>query len=377
VRKFIHLLMILLIIIPLVLLAGCWGPKEVTVSVLVQESGPNSPPHSKWIWNVVSLAADEWNSEPMNKIKIKLDKVEHPSTPEGIKNTYNNVIKGKKPVAILGSPYSNVVFTLMEDIAESKIPYLTAATNEKITKSGNKAVFRVVTHDKTACKIAIKYVVNVLEKKKLAVLYTDNVFGQGAKDSIVEVASEMGGRVVKSLPYKPGGDKVDVRNQIEELKETDAEFLLIWPDVGEGVPILAQIKEKQYTIPFMVRNGILNLYADNLFSEIHNDSYLSLDFFRTAENMEWVVKVETKYGKDHVHFIPAAYYDGANILFNAIKSVSGKITPNSVREQLRKITYSGVLGDYRFDENGDSLKSSFIVQIKEERPELVKIEISE
>lgn len=89
-------------------------------------------------------------------------------------------------------------------------------------------------------------------------------------------------------------------------------------------------------------------------------------------NKELSDKIESRFGEPVVYPL-FAYFDSANMLYNAIE----KVGPSSedIKRELKSQPYQGIVGKYQFDDEGNSLNQVYITQIQNGKLKLAKIEM--
>lgn len=320
-------------------------------------------------WNGAWMAAEEWNNTPNREMKIKLEKVVYGTEPEDQKIQYDKMIEENKPVAVLGSMYGHVTVNIKENISKAGIPYLTGASTVQVTENNDGNIFRIRTDDKVVINNITKYLANTLGKKKIALLYTDGPYGMGAKDILLESAKKYEVAITKLLPY--GDSSKDLSTQIKELKESDAEFLLVWALPTEVPEIIEEMEKDNLKIPFI---GSISFYPTEQgvsLPSFVNGNYVAIDYIPKDTDKEWSDKVETRFGNYVVYPIFATYYDAVKMLCTAIEKVD--TDSEDIKKELKNQPYQGIVGKYEFDDGGDSLNQIYITQIKDGKLQFSKI----
>lgn len=321
-------------------------------------------------WNGALMATEEWNNAADGKVKIKLEKVVYSSDPEAQKAVYDKMIKEKKPAAVLGSMYGHVTVNIKDNISKAGIPYLTGASTVAVTENNDGNIFRIRTDDKVVITNIVKYLSSDLNKKKIALLYTDGPYGAGAKEILEEAAGEYGVSNAGLFPY--GNNSKDLSTQVNELKKSDAEFLIIWALPAEVPSIIDAMEKNSLDVPFIssisfypTENGV------SLPSSV-DGNYVAIDYIPKDTDREWADRVESQYGEYVVYPLFATYYDAAKMLYTAIEKVG--TDSGNIKEALKSQPYEGIVGKYQFDGKGDFLEQIYITQIKNGKLEFDRIE---
>lgn len=201
-----------------------------------------------------------------------------------------------------------------------------------------------------------RYAVQVLGKKKIAVLYINNDWGIATKDYFVNPAKEMGAEILA----------------IESFFETDKDFtgvltklrgykpdLLYVPSMYNEMALIAKQREKLGWTDVLL-SGPGSLYSPKLL-EIGGSSvnglYTSAVFFPKdpqPEVQKFVKGYEEKY-KATPNMFAAIAYDGINLMAEVIRKAG--IDRKAIRDELAKTkNFQGVTGKITFTDQRDVIK---------------------
>lgn len=243
----------LLIISVLVLtgiLTGCGGAKDsdtIKVGYLVHVTGDSA------LWGISEkngaiIAAEEIN-EAGGILGKKLDLAFYDGRGNSADsvNAVKKAIQQDKVVAMLGSNLSGPTIAVGPICESGKTPQIASfATNPDVTIDDKGNVkpwsFRLCFTDSYQGKLIADYAMDKLGKKKAAVLYdVTNDYSTGLADFFIERFEEKGGNVVAKLSFRTGD--VDFRAQLSEIKQKDAEILLLPNGYKEIALIAKQAKD--------------------------------------------------------------------------------------------------------------------------------------
>lgn len=232
---------------------------------------------------------------------------------------------------------------------------LIGASAPALTKVGDY-IFRNYPSDAFQGKFAAEFVYNTLGKKKTAVIFVKNDWGQGIRDVFVERYKQLGGEIV----YDEGvvQDATDLRTQITKAKTANPEILYFPVYPQNGVAGLKQIKQLGLTATVVggdafVEKTIIELPEAEgvLYTEgkINNP-----DGFQT--------KVKQLTGKNTNIITPYAY-DAIKILARVMEKVG--TNQKAIRDELAKTVYrdSIAVPVVEFDANGDLKAADFAVKV--------------
>ena len=192
--------------------------------------------------NAVKLAADEINAKGgvLGK-KIELVIYDYKSRPEDAVNAARRLIDHDKVVAILGSAASGANIATAPLVTRAGIPQIgTLSTNPLVTvdESGNVRpyMFRICFIDPYQGRLIGYFAAKELGKKKAAILYdVGSDYSHGLREHFISSYEEFGGTVVAEHAFR-GGQDVDFRAQLTQIKQTDAEILVL-PNIGKDLAL--------------------------------------------------------------------------------------------------------------------------------------------
>ncbi len=196
-----------------------------------------------------------------------------------------------------------------------------------------------------------------LEKGKRAVVLSEqSAFSTDLKNLFIEEYKKRGGTVVNNQEY-PQGAK-DYRSQISKMLAEKPEVVVLIPNgPATGIPALKQFRELGYK----------NVFVGNLFGgsievqsipEAQGMIYVSDPIIAEGSaKKELFDKYKANFGEyPDLEWATGASYDAVYILKQAFEAVGDD--PTKVKDYLYKMPeFTGILGAYRFDSNGDMTKS--------------------
>ncbi|MDP6293289.1 MAG: ABC transporter substrate-binding protein [Candidatus Woesearchaeota archaeon] len=246
-----------------------------------------------------------------------------------------------KILSVVCSEENLVVAPLAE--ANKVLQYSAWPTHADISHAGDY-IFRNGYSDADTAEVAAK----LLQQHDTAgMLYEQTGYPEGIKRTLVELLPDV---VVEGY----GVDAVDMRTQITKLIAQDVGAIFLNPNTpASGLAALQQIREL----------GFEGAIYGNYFG-----GYAAVKDYPEAKGMQYVAdplvpdsplkdqlwqRYEERYGEEPgFEFAAAARYDAAMILFQALREVGDD--PDKLRDWLYAMPdYTGMLGTYHFDENGD------------------------
>ena len=233
-----------------------------------------------------------------------------------------------------------------------------AASAPRLTKVGDN-IFRVYPSDAVQGKVGAEFIYNKLGKKKVAVIYVENDWGEGIQGVFIKRFKELGGQVVYT-----GGilqTDTDLRTEITKAKESGAEALYSPVFPNNATAGFKQMKEMGFRIPIV---GGDSFNGEEVVGSGYADGGIyTVPKVNLPENFKRKIKNLSGFANLKVSVAAPLGYDGIKIMSLAIKDAHS-IDKENVKQELVKIKYHGVSSPMiEFDENGDLKTPIFEVKV--------------
>ena len=354
----IGIIIIIVIVVLVVVFSGEKGEKEtIKIGVILPLTGEAASAGENSLAGIV-LAVKEVNDKGgILGRKIELIIEDDKCSSEGV-NAMNKLINIDKVVAVLGPACSASGGPALPIVQENKIPAVITASAPHLTKIGDY-IFRVYPSDTFQGEFAAEYIFNELEKKKVAVIYVKNDWGQGLRDVFVQKFKELGGEIISDDAVTQ--ETKDFRTQLTKIKSSEAEILYFPVYPANGIAAFKQIKELGFDIPVI---GADSFSWEEVIKSDYGDGILfTLAKFDTPEDFKSKINSLSGYENLEVMYAAPLYYDAAKVMLEAIEK-AGKLDKQSIRDALARTSYKGVsLPLIEFDDNGDIKTAVYEVQI--------------
>jgi len=287
--------------------------------------------------------------------------------PNGAINAVNKLMQvGKVPVMI-GPHYSVTQMATQKTYCNGKVVSLTGGTSVAITHSGCNYVIRTRSDDDVQAKALIAYAQKELKAgEKTAIFYANDDFGKSGQARVVAQMASLGLKPVAVESHNPS-DK-DYSAQLAKLQKAGAELVILWAHDTDAALILRQAK--QFGLPFKFAGAVLSEEAFLKLAGSAAEGSMSASYFVPTDPnpavQAFVKKYEAKY-RMAPDVWSATYYD-ATIL--AARAINEARSPDveKIREAFSRVSYSGLLADYKCDKAGDCNRQVNIVEIKGGQP---------
>ncbi|MET3130960.1 branched-chain amino acid transport system substrate-binding protein [Oxalobacteraceae bacterium GrIS 1.11] len=313
--------------------------------------------------NGVALALEEINQAGgVLGRPLKVDIEDNQSTNPGSVLALSKLVGGGNVVAIITSIRSTQTLAIMPKIIRAGIPAMVGGTDYTLTHANNPWIFRARPHDGYSAKVIADFGVNILKKKKWAIVHSTEAFGIGGKDRLIDALKKFD--ITPLLIQGVNNNTQDYTPAALAIKKSDidivATYLASPSDVGNFALLLRQsgvdrvlIGSPSVTGVAAVRIGAAALY----------DSYSINDYVAESnpQAQAYATKYKAKWGIEPDLYSSWAY-DAVHILALAMKNANST-NPEALRKAILAIRgYKGVEGTYNYDQNGDGVHGYNVVK---------------
>ncbi|MBN2869616.1 MAG: DctP family TRAP transporter solute-binding subunit [Campylobacterales bacterium] len=262
----------------------------------------------------------------------------------------------KDVIAILGGVQSGIETGSIQEARRAAVPYLIPwATAAELTdpSPAPNVVFRISANDRDAVAFMGEYLLR--RYRSPAVLYENSVWGRGALARMEEISSERGRVLADAVVFNIA--QQDFKNEIERLKRSRADSLLLIANSTEAIGILNTLDRQDVRLPIVSHWGITNnRFFEEAFGALKRTDLRFLQTFSfQAPRSEKSALLAHRYLKRYDLPSPEAIqapvgvaqaYDLVHLLVLAIKK-AGSTDREAVRRALEKLPpYEGAVRRY-------------------------------
>jgi branched-chain amino acid transport system substrate-binding protein len=337
------------------------GP--IKIAVVDAQSGQLSS-LGQWEWKGAKLAADEWNAKGgIDGRKIQLQLFDDQGDPTVGTNVARK-IASEGFVAMIGTAESAVTVAMIPTLQQAKIPNITSGQSPAIAATKSPFAFYNGPTSNTYDETLAKYLVDDKGLKKIALISNNGSYGKGERDAFTKALADRGITPVDDQVVTT--DQKDFSAALTSIRQKEPEVLFVGSEEVEAGLIVKQAKELgiNATIAGAAPMGtpvyLETAGAANAEGTVVSSPYLSNE---TDDASRSFAKAYQKAHGEEAELHGAKAYDGANIIFTALKSSKGA-TGQKLADAIRATKYDGLLGDFTFDESGVGIHATSIGVIK-------------
>ncbi|MEZ5844392.1 MAG: ABC transporter substrate-binding protein [Hyphomicrobiaceae bacterium] len=281
-----------------------------------------------------------------------------------------------KPYAVLGPVYSGSIKVTAQLTSEAGVTNVIGGEAAELTQMGLKTLIRTSFGQHLSMPKIAAYMANDLKAKNVAVVWVNNDFGKGGRDTIIKQLTARGVKIAGDLSTEPA--QVDFAADVAKLKATKADAVFIYLHEEESARILKEIQKAGLKLPLIGETTLLNQKVIELAGSAANGVRGHVGLSADAP-----IDPIRKFRKDFMakyNYIPD---------HNAMKGYLGIYTIKAGTEKMGKLDSKGLAGalkglsisaakqpgmlmDVAIDQNGDLDRISFLAEVSNGKTAITK-----
>ena len=271
-------------------------------------------------------------------------------------------------VAVIGHVYSGTTLAAapVYGAGAIPIPVITPSSSAPEVAQAGRHVFRLCPTDLEHGAALATWIRSGLQLTRAAVLYLNNPYGRGVRQSFVTRFAALGGVILESDPYL--GDSPDVGTYLERIKaDGQAELLVVAGNRTEALSVLNQARERGIMLPVFGGDGLEGLEQDGAIAEGVTLTAAYFPTVDTPQNQRFVRTFLAKYpGSVPPNQPAAAAYDAVYLLRDVIGAAG--VNRRAIITALTTLgsdipPHQGVTGILAYDGAGDLARMPVLIGV--------------
>ncbi|MEX8495241.1 ABC transporter substrate-binding protein [Sphaerotilus sp.] len=279
--------------------------------------------------------------------------------------------------AVFGPVFSGSILVSMAETRRAEIPNFTGGEAASITKQGNPYIFRTSFTQDTAMPKVARYIANGLKAKTIALIYINNDYGKGGRESLMKSLEPLGVKVIADVSTDQG--QIDFSAPVLKAKQSNADAVFVYTNEEESARALKELRKQGVTKPIVGETTLVGQKVIELAGDAANGAVAHVGLTVDAPNPQ-MLKFKAKFYQEYKYITDhngIKGYTGIYLLKAAIEKV-GKLDRKAVAQALHGLKVSaakhpGVIMDVSIDANGDLDRESFLVEAKNGKQEIKEI----
>jgi branched-chain amino acid transport system substrate-binding protein len=271
------------------------------------------------------------------------------------------------PYVVIGPVFSGSVLVDMALTQRAEIPEIVGGEAAAITQKGDPYVFRTSFGQQFSMPKIANYIRDGIKAKSVAVLWVNNDFGKGGRDTFVKEMAARNIKVAADIPTESG--QVDFSADVVRVKAANADAIFVYLNEEESARLLREAKRQGIKAPLIGETTLLGQkvidLAQGAAEGVRGHVGLTVEApVPAVREFAERFKARFKYVCDHngIKGYTAVY------IIKHVSEKMGKFDSKLFAKTLHGLTISpkdepGVLMEATFDEHGDIDRESFLGEV--------------
>jgi branched-chain amino acid transport system substrate-binding protein len=325
--------------------------------------------------NGAKLAAKEINAAGgILGRKVDYTSADTQSNPQIAKALSQKAVDDKVYV-VMGPVFSGSIIVSMAETRKAEIPNFTGGEAASITQQGNPYVFRTSFTQTTAMPKVARYLANDLKAKSVAIVWVNNDFGKGGRDTMAKELEKAGVKIAADISTDPG--QVDFSGAVLKAKQSNADALFAYTNEEESARLLRELRKQGYDKPVVGETTLTGQKVIELAGEAANGAVAHVGLTADAPQPQikaFDQKYQAEYKSKGDHNALKGY--SAMYMVKVLTEKLGKVDSKAFANAMHGAKFTvkdnpGVLLDVTFDANGDLDRESFMTKVVNGKQEVI------
>ena len=356
--------------------ASAQGQQTVNMPIVIELSGAGAVSGTNFRDGAV-LAIDEINAKGgILGRKISAPQSDTQSNPGVSRAQVQKAIDGN-PYVILGPVFSGSVKVNMILAQQAEVPQFTGAEAADITQMGNDYIFRTSFGQQMSMPKIANYIRDVLKAKTVAVLWVNNDFGKGGRDTFAKEMAARNIRIVADVSTESG--QVDFAADVVKVKGAGADAIFVYTNEEESARFLREARKQGVKTPLIGETTLLGQKVIDLAGEAANGAKGHVGLTVDAP-IPAVQAFRDKFQK-RFNYLPDHNGIKGYTAVYAVKHATeknGKFDRKLLARTMKGLTIKpeqepGILMEATWDAKGDIDRISFLAEVVDGKQKIVQI----
>jgi branched-chain amino acid transport system substrate-binding protein len=295
------------------------------------------------------------------EMRINAEVVDTGVAPEGAVNALERAASRGPATAVVASMLGTQMLAMLPVAKEHRLPLVTVSGTAEITRMNNPYVFRFFPGDEVTKVAHVRYAVEELGKRRIALIYQTTAYGQSGRRQIVENMKARG-----LSPVFEEGLEVQIRDMLPVLSKARAanpDVLFIHLHAGPTALLIRQAAAMGLRLPIVAGSAMhqpptAELLEPGELAGVCAEANASPVSGGSAGIERFVRQYRAEFNTEPDGFA-LGQYDGVMMVLDAV--AKGARSAEDVRQALSARRYEGLAMTYRSDGTGNMAHSAVIV----------------
>jgi branched-chain amino acid transport system substrate-binding protein len=356
--------------------ASATAQQTVNMPIVIELSGAGAVSGTNFRDGAV-LAIDEINAKGgILGRKISAPQSDTQSNP-GVSRAQVQKAIDSNPYVILGPVFSGSVKVNMILAQQAEVPQFTGAEAADITQMGNPYIFRTSFGQQMSMPKIANYIRDSLKAKTVAVVWVNNDFGKGGRDTFTKEMAARNIKVVADISTESG--QVDFAADVVKAKSANADAIFVYTNEEESARFLREARKQGVNKPLIGETTLLGQKVIELAGDAANGARGHVGLTVDAP-VAAVLAFREKFYKRYKYLPDHNGIKGYTAVY-AVKHATekiGKFDRKLLAKTMHGLTIRpeqepGILMEATWDNNGDIDRISFLAEVVDGKQKVVQV----
>lgn len=355
---------------------GAQAEDTVKLANVIELSGNGAAIGTNWT-DAVEMAVEEINAAGgILGRKIVVTNYDTQSTP-GTSRAQLQKALDDEPYVVLGPIFSSSTRVNMALTERAGIPQIVGSEAASITQQGHPTIFRTSFGQAMGMPKLVKYLKDKVQAKKVAIIYTNDEWGKGGRNTAKELMEKAGIEVVADVSSEV--QQVDFSAEVLKVRNAQADAIFAYCLEEESARFLNELRKQGYDGPLIGETTLISQKVIDLSGANANGAkgHVGLTASAPVPSLEeFGRKFMERTGRETDHNGIKGYL--AVYVVKEVTERMGEFNQAKFAETLRGASITtedepGVLLDIHYDMTGDVDRASFLVEVVDGQQKVVEV----
>jgi len=294
-------------------------------------------------------------------VKITSEVTDTGASPEGATTALERALSRGKVSAVVASMLGTQMLAMLPVALENKVPLATVSGTADITEKNNPYVFRFFPGDAVAKGAHVRYVLEELKKKRVALVYQTTAYGQSGRRHIVELLKKAG--IDPVMEEALDVSIKDMSPVLGKVQVANPEVIMLHLHGGPSALFIKQAAAAKVNLPIVAGSGLsqpstVALVEPAELRGVCAETNASPVAGGTPEMDKFLAQYRAEYKTEPDGFA-VGQYDATSMIIDAV--AKGAKTPEDIRKALASESYKGIAMTYKSDGKGNMANSAVVI----------------
>lgn len=294
-------------------------------------------------------------------VKVRAEVSDTGASPEGATTALERSLGRGKVTAVAASMLGPQMLAMLPIALENKVPLVTVSGTASITEKNNPYVFRFFPGDAVAKAAHVRYVLEDLKKKRVALVYQTTAYGQSGHEHIAALLKK-----ANITPVMEEALDVTVKDMsavIGKVQAAKPDVIMLHLHGGPSALFLKQAAAARLNLPIVAGSGLAQPSTAALLEPAELQGVCAeTNAAPVAGGSSEMDKFLTQYRaefKSEPDGFAVGQYDATAMLIDA--ATKGARSAEDMRKALAENKYKGLAMTYKSDGKGNMAHSAMII----------------